>query len=361
MSGSPTNRLQQQEHNENEGDGSATAAAAAGVVVYGHGVARGGQGDRLPRWYVTLGACGTMVVFGMVLAWVPFLPVVAVACLVLGYCRWMWTAVLCCFVLLTIFPRKVKQWRAFCANPIFRLWCAYFRFSLVIEDVSALKSDKPYVIPEVPHGIFPVGLFMATNLVYRESLDTLAFGGRPFAGAAADVVVRLPLWRHIFGWLGVVRADWKTLGNELKAGRHVCVIPGGIAELMLTSHKVERVFLASRTGFVKLAMVHGCDLLPCYHFGNSQVLHQLDSPFLTWLSRKLRVSIPLCWGRYGLPIPFPARVIEVVGRPLKVPHIPSPTDQQVAEVHTRFVAEITRLFEDHKHLVGWEDRKLQVM
>ena len=189
-------------------------------------------------------------------------------CRIVGWHRLFWFFVLVMLGILSFYPRHVKQWRRFCTHPLWKLWLAYFRFSLVMEQPNL--NSGPYLIPEIPHGIFPVGLFLATSLVYMDNMDHEMFGNHPFVGAGADVILMLPIWRHIFGWLGVVRADRSTLSYHMAKGAHMCIIPGGIAELLLTSHKEERVFLRKRKGFVKLAIQHGFPILPCYHFGNSE-------------------------------------------------------------------------------------------
>ena len=64
---------------------------------------------------------------------------------------------------------------------------------------------------------------------------------------------------------------------------------------------------------------------------------------------------------FGLPIPYPARVIEVVGRPIHVQCVENPTQEQIDTVHAQFLEELVRMFDAHKHRVGWEDRTLQIM
>lgn len=48
-----------------------------------------------------------------------------------------------------------------------------------------------------------------------------------------------------------------------------------------------------------------CAKVPVYVFGNTKLLKRLELP--AWVeaaSLALRTSLVLCWGRFGLPIPF---------------------------------------------------------
>lgn len=123
------------------------------------------------------------------------------------------------------------------------------------------------------------------------------------------------------------------------------------------------------------------------------------------LSRWLRVSIGLFWGRCGLPIPRRHDIISLVGRPISgeqsaqqsfltvlaacqhfevVAHQLSnplgpwtdsyafcvgdavrkadiPSAEEVERVHEQVMAAIRSLFDQHKHLVpGWHEKELQI-
>lgn len=56
--------------------------------------------------------------------------------------------------------------------------------------------------------------------------------GERFYGMAADSVFRIPLWRHVYTWLGIVPASAANLKRYLKWGS-VGITPGGIAEMYL--------------------------------------------------------------------------------------------------------------------------------
>ena len=61
--------------------------------------------------------------------------------------------------------------------------------------------------------------------------------GERFYGMAADSVFRIPLWRHVYTWLGIVPASAANLKRYLKWGS-VGITPGGIAEMYLAGVSV---------------------------------------------------------------------------------------------------------------------------
>ena len=44
----------------------------------------------------------------------------------------------------------------------------------------------------------------------------------------------------------------------LAKGKSICICPGGVREVMETRKDKEVIILTRRTGFVKLALEHGC-------------------------------------------------------------------------------------------------------
>lgn len=47
-------------------------------------------------------------------------------------------------------------------------------------------------------------------------------------------------------------------------------------------------------------------------------------------------------------------LVTVVGEPLKLPHLQTPTDDQVDVFHQKYIDALVRLFEENKYLVGDE-------
>jgi hypothetical protein len=137
---------------------------------------------------------------------------------------------------------------------------------------------------------------------------------------------------------------------------------GGIAEIFETSDRAEIIVLARRRGFVREALTYGVPIVPVYLFGNTACLSCLSDPcgVLQSVSRALKMSVTLFWGRFGLPIPRRSPITAVMGDPIVVPHVPQPSDAQIDEWHAVFVARERELFEKHKAAYGWGDKQLIV-
>jgi len=113
----------------------------------------------------------------------------------------------------------------------------------------------------------------------------------------------------------------------------------------------ETAYVQKGLGFVRIAMETGTPLVPCYSFGENQVLR--GSGFLIgprlWIARRFRVGLPLFTGRWGLPYPFamplPTKVTFVIGRQIEVgPPNANPTESQVDAIFKEYLSELCRLF-----------------
>ena len=117
---------------------------------------------------------------------------------------------------------------------------------------------------------------------------------------AASVLFRLPVVRELCLWTGCIDAGKPTCLKNLKAGYSLTVIPGGIAEQMLTNYGKEEVYLKKRMGFCKLALETNTKLVPTYVFGTNDLFY--TSRFLFdlrwWIAMKFWMAIPVAWA-YG--------------------------------------------------------------
>lgn len=56
----------------------------------------------------------------------------------------------------------------------------------------------------------------------------------------------------------------------------------------MTKPKENKIYLRARKGFIKLALVHGASLVPCYTYGENEMYHVSD--FLIETRRFLAVA-----------------------------------------------------------------------
>ncbi|GLC45911.1 hypothetical protein PLESTF_000711500 [Pleodorina starrii] len=281
---------------------------------------------------------------------------VLLALLVLALCRYTW-AILVLSALYTtlLLPPKPVLWGPFCRSWVFKTWREYFTFSYLFEEV--LDPNKKYIFAEFPHGVFPMGpLLGATEC-------QLMFPGFHIFGLAANVVFRVPLWRHMMAWLGSVPATTADFKRVLRRGS-VAVIVGGIAEMYMVNKHKEQIMVRDRKGFVRVAVEEGVDggIVPVFHFGNSRVL-DFGPQALSSVSRSMRAALGFLYGTWYLPLPRPRPIYMVCGKPIPVPrvHRDDPKyEEVVSEVHKRVIDALQKMYDDHKEEYGWKDRPLVI-
>jgi len=82
---------------------------------------------------------------------------------------------------------------------------------------------------------------------------------------------------------------------------------------------------------------------------------------MSYLSRKLKISILGFYGRWYLPL-FAKRVplYFVLGNIVinNKPPIPNPTQQDIDELHDKILQECEKLFNQHKYLYNWPNKDI---
>eukprot|EP00923_Selenidium_pygospionis_P034138 GHVN01059648.1.p1 GENE.GHVN01059648.1~~GHVN01059648.1.p1 ORF type:complete len:180 (+),score=18.39 GHVN01059648.1:949-1488(+) len=134
----------------------------------------------------------------------------------------------------------------------------------------------------------------------------------------------------------------QAIKKELSEGRNIFLYPGGVAELFLSNWETEDIYFTSRKTCIKLAIEAGADILPCYIVGNTHMFHLMKGTGA--LSRALRCSITLFWGRFWLPIPIATKTIFAVGKPIRLPVMSNPSPEIVDKHHAEVLEDIKRLY-----------------
>lgn len=241
----------------------------------------------------------------------------------------------------------------------------YFGYEEIFEvpDEELLKmmkkrkaEGKSLLLCAAPHGVLSYTALCAV------AKSDMRFGG--LCTAVAGVVLKTPFIKHIIGIYGAIDASSKSMSKHLSKGGaegSLVLYTGGIAELFFCSESEETLYLKERKGFVKLALKTGADIIPLYFFGNTSVLSVLNNSTLANFSRKYQVSITLFWGWFGLPIPRPNKLVYVRGKPLGLPHIENPSQDDIDKWHAAYIAEVQRIFDTYKKgLPLYKDKILHI-
>lgn len=237
---------------------------------------------------------------------------------------------------------------AFGRSWVFTAWRAYFGWETVIEE--QLVAGEKYLLAEFPHALYPMGQLLSYGVI-----DDISKHHR-VSGVVASVLLHTPILRHFYYATGTRAADAKSIQRILKEGGNAAVVVGGIAEMFLDTTDAERIYLRKRAGFVKLAIREGAHIVPVFFFGNTKTLLKLNSPILELISRKVKASIIIFYGRWGLPIPFRHPIKMVLGKPIRVQQCETPTDAEVGQKLSEVVDAIAELYK--KHRPEWETRPL---
>ncbi|KAI9831296.1 MAG: diacylglycerol O-acyltransferase 1 [Phylliscum demangeonii] len=254
------------------------------------------------------------------------------------------------------------------ALPIWQLFASYFPAQL--HRSQELAPTRKYIFGYHPHGIISHGAFAAFGT------EALGFA-RLFPGITNSLLTldsnfRLPLYRDYILAMGLASVSRQSCENLLGKGgpngegmgRAITIVVGGARESLDASPGTLRLVLARRKGFVKLAIRTGADLVPVLAFGENDLYDQYvaDStthPFLhraqLLLKRCLGFTIPLFHARgvfnYDVGMmPYRRPLHVVVGRPIMVERQPKAVDDAyLDQIHARYVLELRRLWEEHKH------------
>ena len=247
----------------------------------------------------------------------------------------------------------------------------YFKPRIIYDDEAALKEverkgpkAEQCIFACFPHGVvsFHHGIMMTDTAGFMSKFPSLVTQRRDLV---ASVTLAIPGYRELLMWLGCVDAGKATAKRVLRKGYHLYVLPGGEAEQLMTQYKKHRVYVKRRKGFVKLAIEHGASLVPVYAFGETDMYHtsNLFMGLRKWMMKNMRVAIPLFWGRWGTPMPYPVTLTVVVGKPVKVERVEPASDitqEQVESLHDKFVEELGSLFEKYKAECGYKDAVLDI-
>ena len=110
-------------------------------------------------------------------------------------------------------------------------------------------------------------------------------------------------------------ASRSDVDRALAQGHRIGLAPGGISEMFEGYPKAGRqpneecIILNSRKGFLKMALKHKVPVIPVFTFGGSKMMKRLQLPLLEKISNLIRISICVCYGVWGLPIPFRKKLL----------------------------------------------------
>ena len=203
-----------------------------------------------------------------------------------------------------------------------------------------------------PHGVFGVGTAMLLDdLNYRQ----LENGLRRSVAIVTAPFLRWcnPVFKFLSDIAGIPvhGAGKNEFRKLLESGQSFILVPGGFSEATITCVGKERIYIHGRKGFIKYALRAGCSVTPVYVFGESDLYHNPQGMMKQRLSlNNFRFQIPGVLP-YGYPLApllprrIPLRI--VCGKPMELPLISNPTEDDVNHYHAKYVAAIEELYCRH--------------
>ncbi|KAG5678467.1 hypothetical protein PVAND_008137 [Polypedilum vanderplanki] len=254
-------------------------------------------------------------------------------------------------------------------------WWKYYAnyFPVKLIKTVDLPPNKNYLFGCFPHAIIGCGLFanFATNATgfnenfpgIRSKMCTLSFH------------FYVPFFRELaFSW-GLMSAKYVSIKQALSQSTNplavanqadkftsnaVVLVVGGAQEALMSHPGKYEIFIKSRKGFIKIALETGASLVPVFSFGETEVYDQtpnepgskvrrFQEAFKKWTGVAPAIFIGRGFFQYSFGlIPRRAPIHTIVGAPIAVEKILSPSKEDIDNLHQKFIEELEKLFEEHK-------------
>lgn len=235
----------------------------------------------------------------------------------------------------------------------------YFHLQFYAEDKEALKTSGKAIIALEPHDVLPLSIF-----AFNDVLNTVP--GHKCLGCITSVCFSIPLMKHIYTWVNAVSVDKKNICRLIEKGISPIICPGGVQEVTLLRNKDEVVlYLNKRLGFVKLAMKYGIPIIPAFTFGLRKTFSFWvpEGKFFESVGRSIGFLPMIFFGLWGLPLgpPKPCDYVVIIGKPIPIPAIENPSEEEIRKYHVIYVQELTRIFELEKAKHGYSNLQLRIV
>ena len=197
-----------------------------------------------------------------------------------------------------------------------RLFLAQRYFNPIFLNSQQLNLSKPalFVGNHTLYGLMDVPLLIQ-HIRVEHGVHLRSLGDR--------VHFQVPFWRDFLVKGGMVLGSPDNCHALMQTGQSILVFPGGAREVMRRKGEKYQLIWKQRTGFARLAIEHGYDIIPFASVGPDDCFDiQLDANDIKnsqrlqyWLKRlhlddKIRggdLLPPLATGLFKLPFPKPER------------------------------------------------------
>uniref|UniRef100_A0A914ZL40 diacylglycerol O-acyltransferase n=1 Tax=Parascaris univalens TaxID=6257 RepID=A0A914ZL40_PARUN len=134
--------------------------------------------------------------------------------------------------------------------------------------------------------------------------------------------------------------------------------PGGAEEALEARPGHNILTLRHRKGFVKVALQTGAQLVPMYSFGENNLFYQARNPkgsslrkAQSFFKKMTGVSPALYYGSFFF-WPRQVPIDTVIGTPIDVKRTANPSEEQINDLHRKYISRLIDLFESNKTKFG---------
>eukprot|EP00811_Abedinium_folium_P034481 NODE_7358_length_1586_cov_10.304318.p1 GENE.NODE_7358_length_1586_cov_10.304318~~NODE_7358_length_1586_cov_10.304318.p1 ORF type:complete len:339 (-),score=84.66 NODE_7358_length_1586_cov_10.304318:483-1499(-) len=230
-------------------------------------------------------------------------------------------------------------------------------------------QPKPYIFAIHPHGVLALSVWV--NFCTEATGFGAMFPGVNIRTPVVDPPFYLPLQREVTMGGGGISPAPRSVTAALKKGFSVALAIGGPTEALLPQGTSMKVILEDRLGFVKMALEHGADIVPCLAYGENSVFDQASGVLLRKFQlaskRLINFSPVIFYGRFGL-VPKRQPLTMVTGPPL---HVDVPMHQKAdpaafnarcVELHCAYMAALQKLHaETHEAFGNEQEHELEIL
>lgn len=193
----------------------------------------------------------------------------------------------------------------------------YWYFDPVFLNTEHLSTQKPalYVGNHTIYGLLDAPLLW-DYLYQQKGIFLRSLGDR--------IHFNIPIWRNLLMSQGAVEGSPENCAELMQNGESILVFPGGAREVFKRKNEKHQLIWKERTGFARLAIQHGYDIVPFAALGGDDCFDiAIDADDIQnnkasmWLLNKLNLQdkirggemLPtLATGLAKLPIPRPERL-----------------------------------------------------
>ncbi|MED5388944.1 MAG: lysophospholipid acyltransferase family protein [Pseudomonadota bacterium] len=209
-----------------------------------------------------------------------------------------------------------------------------------VEGIEHIPASGPALIV-VNHSLatYDSGL-LAAAIKAKLGRDVWLLGDR--------YIFKVPVLRDLATAYGFVEGSQHNAESLLRDGELVLVAPGGMREALRPSSQKYQLDIRDRKGFARLAMRTGAPVILSACPAADDIYHVVSNPVTDWVYNRYKLAAPVIFGKYGTPIPKPARLVHYLNAPMSpAPHASEENPEDVDAFHARLENRLQAMLTAH--------------